>query len=157
MNLEIFTENDYLRTKYTELKKNYVSDSGFDLFMPEQFIVPANAISFKINLQIKCKLTKQATDFSLSLPYMLFPRSSISKTPLRLATSIGLIDKDYRGDIIMILDNISNEPFQIDKGCRLGQLVSFNGEPFGFSLLEEPHQYDSETKRGTNGIGSTGI
>ena len=46
-------------------------------------------------------------DDYLPTSYMLVPRSSISKTPLRMANSIGIIDAGYRGEIMAAVDNIS--------------------------------------------------
>ncbi|KAI4838394.1 deoxyuridine 5'-triphosphate nucleotidohydrolase [Plasmodium brasilianum] len=83
--------------------------------------------------------------------FLLFPRSSISKTPLRLANSIGLIDAGYRGEIIAALDNTSNEEYVIKKNDKLVQLVSFTGEPLSFELVDEL----DETSRGEGGFGST--
>lgn len=148
MNLELVTNNEYLKTIYSEKAKNHVSDSGFDLYVPKEVIVPANAISFILNLEVKCRMIRRVTH-----PYMIFPRSSMgAKTPLRLANSIGLIDKDYRGDIMLILDNLSSEPFVVEKGSRLAQIVSFSGESFGLEMVTELN----DTERGTGGLGSTG-
>ncbi|SCO72758.1 deoxyuridine 5'-triphosphate nucleotidohydrolase, putative [Plasmodium vivax] len=83
--------------------------------------------------------------------YLLFPRSSISKTPLRLANSIGLIDAGYRGELIAALDNTSEEEYLIKKNDKLVQLVSFTGEPLSFELVDEL----DETSRGEGGFGST--
>jgi len=55
--------------------------------------------------------------------YYLFPRSSISKTPLRLANSIGLIDGGYRGEIVAMVDNIYDEDYEVKEGERYFQLV----------------------------------
>lgn len=83
--------------------------------------------------------------------YLLFPRSSISKTPLRLANSIGLIDAGYRGELIAALDNTSEEEYVIKKNDKLVQLVSFTGEPLSFELVDEL----DETSRGEGAFGST--
>ena len=68
---------------YSKAKKN--EDVGLDIPMQESIIVPAYVKSFQINLQFKAKP---------SHGYMLVPRSSISKTSIRLANSIGIIDKN---------------------------------------------------------------
>ena len=55
---------------------------------------------------------------------MIFPRSSMGgKTPLRLSNSIGLIDPDYTGELLLLLDNISEEAYEINRMDRLVQLV----------------------------------
>ena len=80
------------------------------------------------------------------------PRSSISKPPLRLCNSIGLIDAGYRGEIIAAVDNIKEQPYKINVGERLFQLVAMNGSKINFELVSEL----TETDRGTGGFGSTG-
>ena len=61
--------------------------------------------------------------------YYLFPRSSISKTPLRLANSIGLIDGGYRGELVGMVDNIYDKDFHIKRGERYFQLVAVDSSP----------------------------
>lgn len=89
---------------------------------------------------------------STSVPYQLWPRSSISKTPLRMSNSIGLIDKGYRGSIQFPVDNLSDGDYILEAGVRLCQIVSFNG---GHIFLREV-QTLSESVRGEGGFGSTG-
>ena len=80
------------------------------------------------------------------------PRSSISKTPLRLCNSIGLIDAGYRGEIMAAVDNIKDEDYIIDYGQRLFQIVAMDGSPLSFELVDTL----SQTDRGAGGFGSTG-
>ena len=86
------------------------------------------------------------------IAYYLFPRSSISKTPLRMANSIGLIDGGYRGEIMAVCDNIKDYEFKINKGDRLFQLVSSDLSPITFEIVKNL----SKTTRGGGGFGSTG-
>ena len=119
-------------------------DAGLDLFIIyEQLIEPGETA--KLHLQIACENEE-------NLPYLLMPRSSISKTPLRLSNSIGLIDPGYRGEIIAVVDNIKSEPFTAKPKQRLFQLVAMNGSPIHFLLVDKL----SDTSRGTGGFGSTG-
>ena len=80
------------------------------------------------------------------------PRSSISKTPLRLCNSIGLIDAGYRGEIMAAVDNIKQEDYTINSGQRLFQIVAMDGSPLSFELVIKL----STTGRGAGGFGSTG-
>ena len=156
MKLLIQTSNDYLKGLYSEKLKNYKSDSGFDLFVPEDVVIPGKSISYILDLQITSKMEDVNKDaiHEIDQPYMIFPRSSMgAKTPLRLANSIGLIDKDYRGSIMLIIDNVSGEDYLVEKGSRLAQIVSFNGQPFGFKMVSKL----DETERGSGGLGSTGV
>ena len=83
----------------------------------------------------------------------LYPRSSISKTPLRLANSVGIIDAGYRGNIMAVVDNISDEPFDIQKGQRLFQICGRFLEPINLTLIDTTL---SDSERGNGGFGSTG-
>ena len=86
-------------------------------------------------------------------PYLLVPRSSIyQKHPLRLCNAIGLIDAGYRGEIMAAVDNIKFESYEVEKGQRLFQLVSMDGGPIYFELVD----ILSISKRGEGGFGSTG-
>ena len=80
------------------------------------------------------------------------PRSSISKTPIRLCNSVGLIDAGYRGEIMAAVDNIKQEDYTINFGQRLFQIVAMDGSPLSFELVDEL----SSTSRGAGGFGSTG-
>ena len=83
---------------------------------------------------------------------MMFPRSSISKTPLRVANSIGLCDSAYTGELKVPLYNTSDKEFRINKGDRYVQLVAPNLEEVSFKIVDS-HR---DTSRGSGGFGSTG-
>ena len=84
-------------------------------------------------------------------PLMLFSRSSISKTPIRLANPPGLIDPTYRGEIKVALDNTSDDDYTISTGLKLVQAVGFHGGCIKKQIVEEL----DETTRGEGGFGST--
>ena len=117
---------------------------GLDLFIIEKQTIKAGETA-RIKLGISCENMD-------NMPYLLMPRSSISKTPLRLCNSIGLIDAGCRGEIMAAVDNVKREEYEIEKGQRLFQLVAMDGGPIYFELVEEL----SQTNRGTGGFGSTG-
>ena len=81
-----------------------------------------------------------------------FNLKGVSKTPLRLCNAIGLIDAGYRGEIMAAVDNIKQESYELEKGQRLFQLVSMDGGPIYFELVD----ILSTSKRGEGGFGSTG-
>ena len=85
--------------------------------------------------------------------YYMYPRSSIIKTPLRIANSVGIIDRGYRGNLMACFDNISDEDYTIVKGTRLIQICSPYLDSISFSLKDNL----SETSRGSGGYGSTGV
>lgn len=81
------------------------------------------------------------------------PRSGLAiKSGIILPNSPGTIDSDYRGEIKIIMANISNENFVIKHGDRIAQLVISKYETIEWKLSEEL----SETLRGTGGFGHTG-
>jgi len=94
----------------------------------------------------------EMTDEYLPVSYMLVPRSSISKTPLRMANSIGIIDAGYRGEIMAAVDNTSDKDYMVVPGQRLFQIVHPTLYPFNVAVVDEL----SETERGDGGFGSTG-
>ena len=152
MRLLVKPLNEELYFKYSNHTHYNPGDSGLDLFFPEDIIVPANSLGFMVDLQIQ----SEALWDDNNLSYWLMPRSSISKTPLRMSNSMGLIDAGYRGNIMVALDNHSSEPYTIQKDTRLFQICSPILEPIDLQVLELT-QYLSETERGNNGFGSTGI
>ena len=134
--------------KYTEDGFNKQEDSGIDLFCPEDIeILPGETVS--IDFKIKCCLNHG----SLNYPYFIFPRSSISKKPIRLANCLGIIDKGYRGTLKGMFDNIKTEPYTVKKGERIIQLCAPNLCP-----IEKVNIVDKldDTLRGEKGFGSSG-
>ena len=94
------------------------------------------------------------TGLSMEIPSgyvsLLFPRSSISKTKLRLANAVGVVDPGYRGEIILKFDNLGGEQYEI--GDRIGQMIIL---PYPKIEFEEVNHL-SDTQRGGGGFGSTG-
>ena len=81
------------------------------------------------------------------------PRSGLAyKHGITLLNSPGTIDADYRGEIKVILANLSDEPFTVHDGDRIAQMVIARYEQARWQLTE---QLD-ETERGAGGFGSTG-
>lgn len=82
------------------------------------------------------------------------PRSGLAlKKGITVLNSPGTIDADYRGEIGIILINLSSEDFVIENGERIAQLVIAKYEQAEFIEVNEL----SETSRGTGGFGSTGV
>jgi len=85
----------------------------------------------------------------------LFPRSSVTKTNVFLANSIGLIDEGYRGEVVVRFKSASPvmaHPVAYSKGDRVAQLVVRKTINANFIEVEEL----VETERGEGGFGSTG-
>lgn len=82
------------------------------------------------------------------------PRSGLAlKKGITVLNSPGTIDADYRGEIGVILINLSNDDFRINSGDRIAQLVVSKHEQ---PNLEQTDSLDS-TSRGEKGFGSTGV
>ncbi len=82
------------------------------------------------------------------------PRSGLAfKNGITVLNSPGTIDADYRGEVGVILINLSNETFVIEDGERIAQLVFAKVEQAEWNISIEL----SETERGAGGFGSTGV
>lgn len=118
--------------------------AGFDL----------TAVSRRYDPDSRCLI--YGTGIAIELPRLavglLFPRSSIYKTPLTMAHSVGVIDWDYRGEIKAIFHVHGNFTKAYAIGDRVAQLVVVSTLPIDLTEAAEL----SETRRGCHGLGSTG-
>jgi dUTP pyrophosphatase len=149
--LHVKFANDDIRALYDEESGQHATDSGWDLKFTEDATVAAGALShaFDFGVSVCC----YDTDFD-GCALWLLPRSSLAKTPLRLANSVGLIDASYRGTLKAFVDNRNNdEPFSVKKGDRLFQLASPSLAPLTVKVVKTL----PATERGENGFGSTGV
>jgi dUTPase len=101
--------------------------------------------------------------------FYLYPRSSISKTRMRLANSVGIIDAGYRGDLIAAVDTIglfgSSDIWHIWKETlspikkydRYFQVCAPDLSPFLVHIVETEQDLSPPTERGAGGFGSTGV
>lgn len=144
MKLFIKSLNEIARRFYADHGHFHPGDAGLDLFVLEDQTFEAGETQ-AIHFGIQCEPEDGQA-------YLLIPRSSISKTPLRMANSIGLIDGGYRGEIIAMVDNIKDTSYTAQQGERLFQLVALDGSPIAYELRDEI----SDTSRGAGGFGSTG-
>lgn len=82
------------------------------------------------------------------------PRSGLAfKKGITVLNSPGTVDADYRGEIGVILVNLSNEAFVVENGERIAQLIIAKHERAEWEEVQEL----SETSRGEGGFGSTGV
>jgi dUTP pyrophosphatase len=133
------------------IEENTYFDAGFNLICPADLEIEGFSTA-KIDLGVK-----GAMSFVTELPvgYFLYPRSSTgTKTPLRLANSVGVIDSGYRGNYIAAFDNIRAAGFKVEKGQKLVQICAPNiTYPLRVELVSA---LDLDTVRGAGGFGSTG-
>lgn len=141
---------------YNALVRDMTFDAGFDLFVPYSETVSAHS-TCKINHCIRSSMEFFDGTHRKPCGYYLYPRSSTgSKTPLRLANSVGIIDSGYRGDIIAVFDNNSNTDFKINEQQRFAQICPPNlTYPMLVNYVDDISLLGT-TGRGTGGFGSTG-
>lgn len=102
---------------------------------------------------------KVPTGIAIQLPgpemvALVFPRSGLaSKHGIVLSNAVGVIDSDYRGEIICLVKNEGNADFTIQPGDRVAQLAFF---PIFKARWEEVDEL-AQTVRGAGGFGSTGV
>ena len=99
-----------------------------------------------------------SSGFSIALPHgygaFIFARSGLGiKKGIVPANCVGVIDSDYRGEVMVGLKNTSNEPFVVNSGDRIAQMVILQCELPTFTVCDSL----DETERGSNGFGSTNI
>ena len=162
--------NDKIRAHNTKGSKGEYPDSGFDLLTPYDYTGDyieylKNRISsttFCAHLGVKCAMTNTVSCNPSG--YYLYPRSSIVKTPFRLANSVGIIDSGYRGELMAVVDSISTESVDIKTSIqlhmpeysRLFQICSPTLESFFVEMVSDENDLGS-SERGTGGFGSTGL
>ena len=137
--------------------------------LSEKAITPSYARNGDAGLDISCITYQVDKDFNyieyftglaFEIPEghvgLLFPRSSVSKTDLRLANAVGVVDSGYRGEITFRYKFDKNSFFaslkRFEEGDRIGQLVII---PYPKVQLNEVVNL-TESERGEGGYGSTG-
>jgi dUTP pyrophosphatase len=180
MFLKIFVDDD---TNDGELKEKYLKaanfhnfkvfnnptfiDAGFDLYAPS---IENGTICFykglvnKLDFKIKCSAKiRTKSDKEYNTGYYMYPRSSISKTNLRLANSIGVIDSGYRGNLMAMFDVVSNDNDNTKNNMYLGnkfdryiQICAPSLMPIVVEIVDTLMDLGEETERGAGGFGSTG-
>ena len=134
-----------------------------------QHLLPSYETSASAGLDIRANLTDSITlkpleralvktGIFLEIPVgyeaQVRPRSGLAfKNGVTVLNSPGTIDADYRGEVGVILINLSNENFLINNGERIAQLVFAKVEQARWTEIETL----SDTARGEGGFGSTGV
>jgi dUTP pyrophosphatase len=116
-------------------------------------ICAAESLTLKIG-----KRHAVATGFAFAIPYgyevQVRPRSGLAlKHGITCLNTPGTVDSDYRGEVKVILANLGEEDFVIQRGDRIAQLVV---APVTHAIMAEVDMLD-DTARGTGGFGSTGV
>lgn len=122
-------------------------DQGADIYCPKTIVIPANARGFMVHTGLK-----------LLIPFgwaiAIRPRSGMSKnTPLRISNSPATIDQQYRGEICILFDNLSDEPYEIKEGERIAQFILEKNYHANYTQVDS---VEPDTERGEGGFGSSG-
>ena len=170
MVLNLFVDHDGV-----DLKKAYINaahkhnlsliedphfcNSGFDLFLPEEQTFTSGSVnkaSFKVKCSAKiCNIDDNNNISSYFTGYPMHPRSSLSKTSLRLANCTGIIDAGYRGPLIGMFDCLVDSCV-IESYTRLLQVCAPGLMPIYVRVIDSLAELGPETSRGEGGFGSTG-
>jgi dUTPase len=197
MHLKIYVDNDndlkkiYLASadKHNEkiVNKLDVIDAGFDLFAPgnesdkDELEVYGETLRFfgtgwsdagpvnKLDYKICCSAKMITSSNNYNTGFYMYPRSSLSKTQLRLANSVGIIDAGYRGhlmamfDVVNIVENESEEDIDEREADYFGkkydryvQICAPNLAPIVVEIVDTKEDLGNKTERGDCGFGSTG-
>jgi len=197
--LRLYVSNPELKKIYQEAafkhnEKIFLDshpNSGFDLYTPEKTVFTIPYQTKFIDLGVKCEMFNCNDEYiyeckhqeMLYVPcaFYMYPRSSISKTPLMLANHTGVIDSGYRGSLIAAVrylpesqytvmieddDEVENDiqtvmlrehyirSYTVEKDTRLFQICHPSLLPIYVEVLDENEL--SQTTRGVGGFGSTG-
>ena len=194
MVLKIFVDgDDDLKQKYMEsienhndkiVSNNEFIDAGFDLFAPgnegDELNVYGDSLRFfapgrpntspvnKVDFKVCCS-AQIYTDSgkTYNTGYYMYPRSSLSKTQLRLANATGIIDAGYRGHLMGMFDVVNTNPNETTKDTifadymgkkydRYLQICAPNLAPILVQLVNTKEELGEKTLRGDGGFGSTG-
>jgi len=134
-------------------------DAGFDLYAPQDLICSSGQVN-KLDFKVKCSanIVSNFGSGSKETPtgYYMYARSSIYKTKLRLANSVGIIDSGYRGNVMAMLDCMpDSEDYKVERFDRLTQLCAPGLMPIVVKLVNSTDDLGSSS-RGEGGFGSSG-
>ena len=125
-------------------KRSHPSDAGLDIRSIKQVVVMRDRDS---DLHTGLYVEIPPGHFGL-----IVPRSGLGSKGLRLRNTVGIIDSDYRGEIMLMAKNKGHDTIVINKYERIAQLVII---PYTYVDLEVVDSLE-DTVRGENGFGSTG-
>lgn len=169
MSLKIFidSDDDELKQRYKEyvyehnLKLwqniNHI-DAGFDLLCPNQQSLYTITSACRVDYQVICVAEIiENNNISYNTGFYMYPRSSISKTKLRLANNVGIIDAGYRGHLMGMFDVLYDQITTINKFDRHLQICAPNLMPIIVVIVDSREELGEKTARGDGGFGSTGV
>jgi dUTP pyrophosphatase len=166
MHVKLFvdSDDDELKTAY-EIEVNYhnskifnnsdMIDAGFDILVAAPDIL-SKQLSNKVDFAVVCASKMVTQVGSYNTGFYMYPRSSISKSPFRLANNVGIIDAGYRGHLIGMFDMPTGETQHIKKLDKYLQICAPGLVPVFVELVGNKEELGEQTARGEGGFGSTG-
>lgn len=141
----------YLSPNVEKVKYQTNGSIGFDL--------SANLESDIEILPLEHKLIPTGVKvYSPGTGWFIYPRSGLAaKYGITLMNSVGVIDKDYLGEIKICLFNTGKEPFIVKHGMRIAQGVISGSDSFEFKEISIERFEQFDTSRNSGGFGSTGV
>jgi hypothetical protein len=153
MELRLLVEDPKLRSKYETYVANHNTkmieniefpDAGFDLMTPYLKSSSVGSHHFKchkvnkLDLGVKCRAFMYDSAGSVTnTGYYMYPRSSISKSCIRLANSVGIIDAGYRGPLIAMVDVVYGDECFVNAYDKMFQICAPNLVPIVAVLVDD--------------------
>lgn len=178
MHIKLFVDSDdkELLSKYEMSIENHNKkilnnvdyiDAGFDLFTPEEQVF-SNEYVNKLDTKVICSAKIISRDIFnsasniriINTGYYMYARSSISKSNLRLANNVGIIDAGYRGHLMGMFDVVytnHSDNVTINKYDRYLQICAPELMPILITMVSSKEDLGEKTLRDNGGFGSTGI
>lgn len=140
---KVFRNHEFARIP----KKAHSSDVGYDIAACVHDIIPSKG----------WKAVRTGLQFEIPTGWeiQVRPRSGLAvKKGITIMNSPGTIDPAYTGELMVIIHNTGEFPFDIHPGDKIAQIVMC---PVFDTSIEEVAEINTETERGSNGFGSTGV
>jgi dUTP pyrophosphatase len=122
----------------------YEGDAGMDLFSLEEVEIPSGE-KIAVRTGLKFAIPRGYAGF-------VWDKSGLA-AKYHLKTMAGVIDSNYRGELLVVLTNLGKEMYKVEKGSKVAQLVI---KPIANPEIEEG-EIEDETDRGKGGFGSSGV
>ena len=171
MRLKLFVDNTSDNNNSDELINEYIKavnkhnnniinnptmiDAGFDIFTAAPQLLTNQTVN-KVDFNVVCACQMVTKSGTYNTGFYMYPRSSISRTPLRLANNVGIIDAGYRGHLIGMFDLDYQSSYNIKILDRYLQICAPGLVPILVELVNSVNELGEETERGAGGFGSTG-
>ena len=137
MNITLLSSDAKLPTRAT------VGSAGYDLYSPDSGIIqPMERLLIPLHISIQLPVGTYG---------QIAPRSGLA-LKYGIQVGAGVIDEDYRGNVGVLLFNVSDKPFEFKKGDRVAQLIV---KSYKSPEIKQVEQLD-ESNRGDGGFGSSG-